>query len=600
MRLGTHVAGGLLGYTVAATFFQLPWTATGVVVAAAASAAPDVDTLGSTVGRVFAPVAKRIERRFGHRTITHCYAAQAAVAVLGLPFVALGLPHLYAALVVGYASHPFLDTLTVQGVRVFWPWSDRRGVFPYYNRQPTAYRTRTGSRADTAFGVAFACLTVPFAVVQHDGYPRLVRTLQADAGAAVRDFLDWSADGYLVSVTVEADDPQHLRTLSGTFEAIGTTGANTLLVRDTTGRVFSLGPAYTADFQPTRAVAHRGRAVTVSRRRVDLAGRALADLDGVVPRTAAAGGDDGARARHLLDGQVTLTEDADLTPDEFAFDTVTGTGRRLSLQFATLDDLERHDLAGLVVEAGVVTVRVFLPPGTPEGYAPDDLSRSTVRRVTFAHKPSDPPRLLVAEGDAVAVGDTVAVLSSEALLTARLDVEDAAASLARLGAERPPAATDPLSLRARLAGAEARAARTEDRHAEGFEPLAAVEGARSEADDLRAQLAQAEARLGEWRTDHARRTADAQARLRRAQTRLDARQREATVLSSGAGVVRRIERRDYGPDRTEVRVVLVAPRTADSPAPDRPPAHARPTLGPPAVRSTPTDTASQPRQGRHP
>ena len=166
-------------------------------------------------------------------------------------------------------------------------------------------------------------------------------------------------------MTVEASDPQHLRRLSGTFEAIGTTGQNTLLVRDSTGHTFSLGPAYTADFQPTRAVAHRGDRVTVSRRRVDLAGRVLADLDGLVPTL-----DDGSRARHLLDGQVTLTEPAGVTPDEFRFDTVEGTDRRLSLQFATLADLERLDLTGLVVEAGVVTVRVYLPPGQAEGYAP--------------------------------------------------------------------------------------------------------------------------------------------------------------------------------------------------------------------------------------
>ena len=576
MRLGTHLTGGVFAYTATATLFQLPFTATGVVVAAAASAAPDVDTLGSTVGRVFAPLARRIERRYGHRTLTHCYAAQVAVAALALPLVAAGQPHLYAALVVGYASHPFLDTLTVQGVRVWWPWSDRRGVFPYYNRQPTAYRTTTGSRADSFFGALFLVATVPLAVVQHDGYPRLVRRVQADAGAAVRDFLDWSAEGYLVSVTVEADDPQHLRRLSGTFEAIGTTGQNTLLVRDSTGRTFSLGPAYTADFQPTRAVAHRGPSVVVSRRRIDLAGRVLADLEGLVPLL------DGQRARHLLDGQVTLTEPAGVTPDEFRFDTVEGTDRRLSLQFATLADLEALDLTGLVVEAGVVTVRVYLPPGQAEGYAPDDGGRSAVRRVTFAHKPSEPPRLLVSEGDRVAVGDTVAVLETSALATARLDVEEAQADLAAAQAARPPAGQDPVALRQRLAQADARAARVADRHAAGFEPLAAVEDARADAADLRDQLAQADARQSDWQDTRDERAREATARLRRARFRLDRAARDATVRSSGAGVVQRVERRDYGPDRTEVRVVLVAPRTGHAP-PD-----------------SPTDPASHTTQGRHP
>ena len=50
------------------------------------------------------------------------------------------------------------------------------------------------------------------------------------------------------------------------------------------------------------------------------------------------------------------------------------------------------------------------------------------------------------------------------------------------------------------------------------------------------------------------------ARLRRARIRQDAAVRDGYVVSSGAGTVRQIERREFGPDRTEVRVVLVAPR----------------------------------------
>ena len=440
MRLGTHVTGGVFAYTVTATFFELPWTATGVVVAAAASVAPDVDTLGSTVGRVFAPLARRIESRFGHRTITHCYAAQVAVAVLALPLVWAGLPHIYAAIVAGHVSHTFLDTLTVQGVRVFWPWSDRRGVFPFYNRQVTAYRTVTGSRVDTFFGAGFFLLTIPFGFVQVDGYQRLVRRVQADASAAVRDFLDWSADGYLVHVDVEASDPQQLRRLEGRFEAIGTTGANTLLVRDSTdGLVFSLGPAYTANFQPDRVVAHRGEQVRVSRRQIDMEGRVLADLENLVPRRT-----DGRLARHLLDGQVTVTEPAGVTPDEFHFNTVTGTERRLSFRFATLRDLERLELMGLIVEAGVVNVRIYLPEGDGasggpvEAYDPAHLTTGEVRRVSFAHKPSEPPRLLVDEGDTVALGDTLAVLTSASMMNAQLDVAEASANLAAAQGDVPP------------------------------------------------------------------------------------------------------------------------------------------------------------------
>ncbi|WP_245837542.1 metal-dependent hydrolase [Rubricoccus marinus] len=556
---------------MAATFFQVPWTATGVVVASAAAAAPDIDTLGSTVGRVFSPLARRIERRWGHRTITHCYAAQTAVAALALPFVWAGLPHIYAAIVVGYISHPFLDTWTVQGVRVFWPWSDRRGVFPYYNRQETSYRTTTGSRVDAFFGICFVCLTIPFAVLEHDGYQRFVRRVQADASAAVRDFLDWSAEGYLVQIEVEASDPQHMRLLEGTFEAIGTTGANTLLVRDTTdGRVFSLGPAYTANFQPSRVLAHRGAQVQVSRRQIDLAGRVLADLESLVPA-----GADGHPVRHLIDGQVTVTEAAGVTPDEFRFDTVTGTDKRLSFQFATLADLTRLDLTGLIVEQGTVTLRVYVRDGEAEDYDPQDMARSQVRRVTFAHKPSEPPQLLVREGQSVAVGDTVAVLTSSAMSTAQLDVAEAQADLAAAQATAPPVSADPVTLRQRLVQAEASVRRVEDRHAEGFEPQSAVDAARAEASDLRAQVAAAESagarRTAEWQRTRAERIRQATARLRRATLRQQQAIRDGYVRSSGAGIVRRIETRDLGPDRTEVRIVLVSDRAGDSGTPSTSP-----------------------------
>ena len=584
MRLGTHITGGVLAYTVTATFFQVPWTPTGIVVAAASAAAPDVDTLGSTVGRIVAPLARRIERRFGHRTLTHCYAAQAAVAVLALPFLWGGLPHIYAAIVAGYVSHCFLDTLTVQGVRVFWPWSDVRGVFPFYNRQETAYRTTTGSRADSTFGVAFLLVTIPFGFVQADGYQRLVRRVQADAGAAVRDFLDWSAEGSLVFVDVEASDPQQMRRLHGRYEAIGTTGTNTLLVRDPAdGLVFSLGPAYTANFQPDRVVAHQGEHVTVSRRQIDMEGRVLADLDNLVPR-----GEDGHHVRHLLDGQVTLTEPAGVTPDEFHFNTVTGTDRRLSFRFATLRDLDRLELLGAIVEAGVVNVRVYLPDGLAETYDPEGMAASDVRRVSFAHKPSEPPRLLVEEGDTVALGDTLAVLTSSALVNAQLDVAEAEANLAAAQGAVPPPASDNVSLRQRLATAEAATARVQARATEGFEPQSAVDAARAEAADLRAQLAAAEAaasaRAAEWQRGRTERVRTASARLRRARVRHRTAVRDGFVLSTGAGTVRQIERRQYGPDRTEVRIVLVAPRTSPT-ASGRPPVPSRAARGPDTTRA---------------
>ena len=600
MRLGTHVAAGVLGYGLTAVFFELPYTAAGVVTAAAAAALPDVDTLGSTVGRVFSPIARRIERRWGHRTATHSYLAQAAVAALALPCLWLGggaYAHLFAAAVVGYWSHPFLDTWTVQGVRLLWPWSDRRCVFPFYNRQPTRYRTRTGSKADAFFGVAFTLLVVPVSVLQVDGYQRLVRRVQADASAAVRDFLDMSAEGHLVACDVRAADPQNVRRLDGRFDAVGTTGQNTLLVRDpATGQAYSLGAAYTANFQPEHALCHRGPAVQVSRRRVALGGHVLADLENYVPRTPSgdAPGEGGSRhTRHLLDGTLVLDEPAELTPDPFGFDTVSGSGRRVDLRFATLADLERLGLTGRLVESGTVTVRVYTPAGAAEAYDPDATLRAgEVRHLVFAHARQDAARLLITDGDTVAAGDTVAVVGTAAVADADADLRDAAEEAAEVAAERLPASYDPLAARRRVREAREDLRRTAARHAEGFAPASALADARADLADAEGALAQAEARTAEWEAGRRTRRRAAESRLRRAESRL----REvsasahvtATALPEGArAVVRRTERRPLGPDRVEHRIVLVeldAARDAEPPpssppvppAPAPPPAEAEP------------------------
>jgi membrane-bound metal-dependent hydrolase YbcI (DUF457 family) len=90
---------------------------------------PDIDTSYSHIGRLVLPLSRRIERRWGHRTITHSLLALGAVT-LATWLVSGYIPWLWPWLPLFYTSHLILDMLVGQmGVPLFWPWKVRFTLF---------------------------------------------------------------------------------------------------------------------------------------------------------------------------------------------------------------------------------------------------------------------------------------------------------------------------------------------------------------------------------------------------------------------------------------------------------------------------------------
>ncbi|MBL7995626.1 metal-dependent hydrolase, partial [bacterium] len=175
------------------------WTITAISIGAIL---PDIDTQSSTVGKLFPWISRRIERRWGHRTITHSWltlliitavlipAAFATDVLLNAPLLG-GLGGLSIAFSVGLWTHSILDTFTIQGVKILYPLSARKGVFPLDMQFPHSFRTSTGSRLDRILTVMFfitALATFPLATV---GYQRLIRFLHKDMTSAVNDYQEF-------------------------------------------------------------------------------------------------------------------------------------------------------------------------------------------------------------------------------------------------------------------------------------------------------------------------------------------------------------------------------------------------------------------------
>lgn len=78
---------------------------------------PDIDNPNTIIGKLLFPLSHYINKCYGHRTITHSFAALLLVFSAGL----LGSLNISLSLVVGYLSHLLLDMLNPSGIPLFYP-----------------------------------------------------------------------------------------------------------------------------------------------------------------------------------------------------------------------------------------------------------------------------------------------------------------------------------------------------------------------------------------------------------------------------------------------------------------------------------------------
>ncbi len=103
MTLGTHIAFASVLYLGGATLFGYRPDWISWLLAAVASGLPDIDLPTSKIGRLFWFISAPLERRFGHRTLTHSLAMLIALAVATYPLAWIQ-PLYWGSVVGGYRS----------------------------------------------------------------------------------------------------------------------------------------------------------------------------------------------------------------------------------------------------------------------------------------------------------------------------------------------------------------------------------------------------------------------------------------------------------------------------------------------------------------
>jgi inner membrane protein len=135
MKGPVHIVGGVFF----AGFFASLWSINvfssipyfGAVVVG--SLLPDIDHTKSIIGKLFYPLARWLDRRFGHRTVTHSLLFLIGVTVLTVLLESfLQSPDHNIALILFFSvlSHFILDMVTLQGIPLFYPFRRNPCVIP--------------------------------------------------------------------------------------------------------------------------------------------------------------------------------------------------------------------------------------------------------------------------------------------------------------------------------------------------------------------------------------------------------------------------------------------------------------------------------------
>lgn len=115
---------------------------TAIALLIAGSQLPDIDNTQSTAGRMVWPLARFIEERWPHRSITHSLWATVIIAI-GSFAISQQFPINWMALPLGHFIAICTDTLTPEGVQLFWP----SPIWAVCGSNPNA-RIRTGSKGE--------------------------------------------------------------------------------------------------------------------------------------------------------------------------------------------------------------------------------------------------------------------------------------------------------------------------------------------------------------------------------------------------------------------------------------------------------------------
>ncbi len=416
MTSSSHLASSALIYLIGCSVVESPPTIQGVVATAAGSLLPDIDLPTSAIGRPFFPIASWINRKIGHRTLTHSILG---ILLFGLLAFAVSWPlsaWLRASagsyawfLTLGFASHILVDTLNKTGVDLFWP-ARIRGVF-FGNER---YRIVSAGRGDYWFMSICLLTNLAFYPLARDGFTFSLHQAFGDIYSVSTDFKQYG-ERNRIWVDLEGVDAISNQKIKGRFEILAAVDNGAILI-DRYGVKQLVSRTAPLHIFPTKAKIAIGEPTTISTTEIQMAGRTLGELPQFPDAT-----------RVLYYGYLTPAKQAPLSVHRDRYDSVALRLDKLRLEHAECKDIEEQGIGHLVIREGTVLAKIYDLPGGLERRLPDSGQR-VVGLVELRLRPDD--QVLIFEGLRVKPGQAIARRDvSKQLRTVELQ---AAADLERL------------------------------------------------------------------------------------------------------------------------------------------------------------------------
>jgi len=171
MRGFNHIAGGLAFTGIFASFADVNIFSRPEYIASCVffSLLADVDHTRSILGKLFYPLAKWLDRHYGHRTITHSLPALLAVTgSVGLAETVLLHRHTLTGITaLAYGSHLLFDMCTRSGIPFFLPITRARCVLP---GNPNLRLSNTSPLAEVAVFFGFCLLILTTLPLMANGF----------------------------------------------------------------------------------------------------------------------------------------------------------------------------------------------------------------------------------------------------------------------------------------------------------------------------------------------------------------------------------------------------------------------------------------------
>lgn len=384
MKPITHIAFSSLFCAVLATVANIALKPLHFLIIAAASLIPNIDH------------SPRLERIFGRRTITHSILGFVVFAVAALPFAIFKASSLYFIVLVSIAGHILIDCVNKEGVCLFYPGL-ARAVLPKNEK----YRIARGSKTENMFSCVSLGLLLLICPINQAGLRPALHYLLQTQEAAITDYLSFSGAGHRVIVDFEGIKDVSQERIRGKWEVIDRVSRNSLIVKDGSGKLYTIGNDNHDNIRPIRIRAIKGNEQKQHVRRFELHNESLEKLFSVIPR-------DG---ESYISGYVTVDDAIAAVPSDInSYNTVKISAHKVELSYATMHDLVRAGLQDVFAQEGVIIVRTIISPGSP--VSSEETALPPDRKIISVSVKGikDATDILIKEGDSVKKGQALVVL----------------------------------------------------------------------------------------------------------------------------------------------------------------------------------------------